>query len=593
MDSQYVFMSSLSSHAPERWLDLYHKNIIEKGELYIDFRVSVIDAQKNSEIMRIGGVFHKWTGAYLSDQEELTEYKKPIETKWFMSPPQVRLFSLLPLVLDKNRQYPINQIQVRGGRRSGKTEGAVRFALAFSVIHPYSKVGLFGLDYKSNQEMLAKIYAVTPSNWILEYDKKHNTLVFKNGSSIVFFSQRNYKKAGRSYSFDLVLLDEPTYYDNTAAVLEGCKGATLEYDGCIISVYTPPPMRDIMYWEEKKSMSSDEALSASIKTVYYGSTYDNIFLSDKAKRKLKLMEKQMSEQEYTREILGKYSKSSGVAIYDFDKKKHVIQHVPDYLYDITTFYCQERWDVSAEYICGMDFNVSPMTFVAYKLYWDPSGGTLIAHHELYDVETNTDKFTHGKILPFLRSLYPNLSDEEITSKIIIVADASAWWQGAGGQSKSLGDFTNTAYNILKSAGFKVIQPKSMVRRVNKNVANRSRYGSNPSRLERLECLRSRILDRHGNIHIYFLENCTHCIESMENMPLKNGIPDIKSEFCHMYDACSYVLYNMYPKFQISNVDEDALTLTYEIVHQIGKNKLTKEQKMKHPICIITGKELVT
>ncbi len=592
--SELIFFDSIASRSPRKWLDLYHKNFIESGRLYIDFRVKVIDALNQNELMQIGGIYHKWAGTYISKEEELNEYKRPIQTVWYMSPPQVRLFSLLPLVLDRNREYPISQIQVRGGRRSGKTEGAVRFALAFCVINTYAKVGMFGLDYKSNNEMLAKIQAVIPEEWISSYDKKHSTLYFMNGSSIVFFSQRNYKKAGRSYSFDLVLLDEPTYYDNTAAVLEGCKGATVEYDGCIISVYTPPPIHETMYFEEKKSMSSDEALRASIKTIYYGSSYDNIFLSEKAKRKIKLAERQMTNSEYAREILGKYSKTEGTAIYDFNKDIHVLHRVPEYLVDITRYYCEERWDISAEYICGMDFNVSPMTFVAFKLYWSPSGGTLVAHYELYDKDTNTDKFLHRKIIPWLNGVFnDNSTQEEKVQKVVIVADASAWWQGAGGQSKKYGDVTDTAYRILSSAGFKVIQPKSMVRRVNKNVSNRSRYGANPARMERLECLRSRILDRYNNSHIFFLDGCKNCIESMEKMPLaRGGIPDIKSEYCHMYDALSYVVYNLYPKFQLSNVDEDELTKTYEIVHRIGKEKLSNEEKDKHPIVASTGKYLL-
>jgi len=585
--------SAYSQNNRLRWLKEKYAAMITDGGLYTDFRVNIVELETGRQLMRIGGILHNWSGKYLTPEEEL-ELNMPITTTWEMNGPQTRGFALLPMMLDRDRLIPIGQVQVRGGRRTGKTEYAIRLSMSFAVVYPYARIGIFGLDHKSNTEMLAKISALLPDEWYSHYDKTLNTLHLRNGSTITFFSQLNYKKAGRSYSFDVILLDEPTFYANTHAVLDGCRGAVVQYDGAIISVYTPPVMRETMYWEEQKSRSADPELNQSIKTLYFGSTYENTTLSPKAVRKIKLLEKAMSESEYQREILGKWAKNSGKAMYDFKTDMHVIQSVPNYLYDITSAYCDLRWDDGAEHewIAGMDFNESPMTMTLYKLYWDPCGGTLIQHHELTADNTDTSRFIQSTVMPWLRSQYPAIaSDFDLARKILIVADASAWWQGAEA-GKSRQAVCSPAYDHLKAAGFHAIQPKPISGRPNKNKSNKERHGKNPIRADRLDSFRGRLLDKYGYAHIYYLENCVKTIECVDNIPLYAGLPDLKSSFVHFYDAASYPVYNLYPRIQLFTTDPDELNKTYGFVYELGQQLLTEEQRAEHPIVKNSQKELV-
>jgi hypothetical protein len=350
-----------------------------------------------------------------------------------------------------------------------------------------------------------------------------------------------------------------------------------------------------MYWEEQKSRSPDPELNQSIKTIYFGSTYENTTLTAKAIRKIKLLEKSMSKSEYMREILGKWTKNTGRAMYDFKIETHVIQSVPNYLHDITSYYCDARWEGGSEhdFICGMDFNESPMTLTVYKLYWSPSGGTLIQHAELSGDNTDTPKFIQSHIFPWLRAQYPHITkDSELARKIMIVADASAWWQGANA-GKSRLEVCSPAYDHLKSAGFRVIQPKPETPKRRKTKYNKERHGSNPLRADRLDSFRGRIMDKYGYRHIYWLENCSQTIECIDNVPLIQGIPDVKSKYAHFYDAASYPVYNIYPRIQLTTTDPDDLNKTYGIVHEIGQRYLTKEQREEHPIFIDSNKEIIT
>lgn len=578
-----------------RWLSETYATLIEEKGIYTDFRVMIKSLETEETLMIVGGIWHNLAAVYISEAEA-EALQIPVKTTWWLNGPQVKLFSLLPHMLDKDREIPISQIMTRGGRRSGKTEGAIRLALSTAAILPFSKIGIFGMDHKSNGEMLLKILAIMPNEWYAHFDASANTLYLKNGSTIIFFSQRGWKKAGRSYSFDLLLLDELPTYDNPGAVLEGCRGGVIEYDGAIVCIYTPPPVHDVCYWEEQKSRSPDPELNQAVKTIYFGSTFDNVTLSQKAKRKTVLMAKNMGKAEYEREILGKWSRSTGVAFYDFKKELHVVTSVPSYLVDITEKYCSLRWYEGAgrEWICGMDFNENPMTFAIYKLYWDPSGGTLVQHADLHAFSSGTEKFIYSDILPWLRSQYPAIEEEsELVKKIIIVADNSAWWQSEGPKRKSKDIVTIPSYRHLVKAGFFVVKPKPYRGGSNSKKVNTDRVGKNPARQDRMESYRSRLLDRFGLPHVLFMDRCAKSVESIENIPLENGIPDFKSDYSHLYDACSYPIYNMYPKIQLSTTDPDTLNVTYTHVHQCGLEVLTAEQRQAHPMVIASGREILT
>ena len=580
----------------KRWLYETYAALIQEHGIYIDFRVQIRALKDDRPLLRIGGVYHRWSGEYLSGTElQVAEKALGDPVVWRLTKPQIKLFSFLPRLLDKDREIPIQELLLRGGRRTSKTEGGVLLTLAMGIIYPYSKLACFTLDYKSAQEMLGKFEMLMPESWYASYDKSLNTMYLRNGTTIQFFSQKNYKKAGRSYSFDMILLDEPTYYENSQAILDGCIGSVIQYDGAIVALFTPPPVRETFYFEEQKSKSPEPELNQSVKTIYFGATFDNEALSEKAIRRTMLLAKTMSKSEYEREILGRYARSSGAAIYDYHKDVHIIPVVPDYLVDITSEYCGERWNggESYEFIGGMDFNESPMSFCAYKIYWDPSGGTMIAHKHIFGQDVNALRFGQQYLLPWLRTMYPTIhSDSELVSKIILIVDASAWWQGDNA-GKGRDSVLNTAQKQLQSLGFTCKEPKVAPRRTNSKKTNKNKYGSNPLRSDRMESFRSRLLDHNNYPHVFWLETCKEIAECVENVQLKNGKPDPKSEFAHGYDASSYPIYNMYPKLQLFSTDVGDLLKTYSIVHDIGQKCLTEEQRMAHPVCQALGKDLVT
>jgi len=584
--------SDFSQKAPRKWLSETWKVLCLEKKAYIDYRVNIASLETGEKLASVGGVWHIFAGEYVpSEEAESLDLPEPMT--WWLTTPQEKLFAVLPLIFDEHRTVPLTYVACRGGRRSSKTEGVCRLGGALSAALPYSKGAVFTLDYKSSLEVLDKLSAIMPEEWISRWDNIHKILYLRNGASIHFFTQANPAKAGRSYTFDWVLLDEFAHYQNARSILEGVTGSIVERDGIVIASYTPPPEHGTAYWEEVRAKSPDPEIAGSTKVIYFGASIDNQTLSAKAKRKIMLQAKRMSSDQYGREFLGKWGRGHGNVFYDYKADLHEVDVVPPYLVDITAEFNMRRVQQPYEWIMGMDFNENPMTATLFKLYWSPAGGHLIQHHELFENDSNTEKFIHSKIFPFLASQYPSItSEKELARKVFIVADASAWWQGNNaGRSKEA--VVVPARKYLIAAGFRVVQPKAIVRGVHTSATNKAVSGQrNPARSDRMESMRGRLLSRYGWPNVQWLPSCPETKKAVQNILLAAGLPDNRSEFAHFYDACSYPVYNLYPVVQLYDADPDHLTRTYQLVHRIGQEKLSKEQRWAHPITQQLGKDLV-
>jgi len=133
--------SDYSQKAPKKWLRETWTLLCQEQKAYIDFRVRVTAISDGRTLMNLGGIWHVFAGRYLSKDEEKA-LNWPIKTSWAMNKPQCKLFSLLPVIHDPNCDIPPTYIGCRGGRRSGKSEGSVRLAMAQAVIQPYSVIAV-------------------------------------------------------------------------------------------------------------------------------------------------------------------------------------------------------------------------------------------------------------------------------------------------------------------------------------------------------------------------------------------------------------------------------------------------------------------
>jgi hypothetical protein len=507
----------------------------------VNMLASIRNYETGEELVQVGGIYSRYLGKYIPVAADPAVI-------WHLNKGQMKLFELLPQVLDKSIKNPVTEVIAYGGRRTGKTEGAVLMALALTLIYPRSVGALYGYDYESALNALDKIFRMVPDNWIVRWNQQKKILYFANGSEIRFKTAKAGKRAGRSFAFSWVILDEPSFYDNASQILTGVLPATIESHGAVFMI-TSPAGRDAVFWETEKSKDPDPEISESIRTIYFGSTFDNPFIDAKGIAKIKILAKTMSKTDYQQEILGEPANIDGLVLYDW----HRVIHVKSSSLlgkDITQEVCLELFKVHAEWIFGMDFNESPMALSAWKLY---DKGHLHCHLSVLQDNMNAMKFGQEVLLPFLRSQYPGIPDAELTKKCIIIGDATGQWKGVGEHDwKQL-----PSWSHLKTLGFTVLAPDDRVfyqpravKHGTKRNSNMNRIGSggmNPRKIDRMEAVRSRLYDMEGHSYISVGADVSDVIKMAENLQLYHGQPDKFSEWEHLWDAWSYPIFKFFPR----------------------------------------------
>jgi hypothetical protein len=423
-----------------RWLDEVYQELITEKKLYTDCRVEVVDFEYNP-LFNLGGIFHNLEGHYINEEEaEALDFGPPIQ--WRLNKPQKRAFSLLPSLLDSSQEIKPQHLLMYGSRRSGKTACGIMLALAFCLLRPFSQGAVYVLSYKSKEDWLDGMEAYINNDWIVRHDLATQTIYFKNGSKITFYSEKN-KTGTRGRSLDFVILDEASYYPNSASILTAARSSIVQYHGTIISVFSPSPVAETMFHEVQASKSPDPEMRAVNKSIFFGSMFDNQFLDEASLKMARIQAKSLSEGAYTREVLGKFSKVEGQCLFNYKESIHCINEIPDYLVDITNDYICKRWNFpdkdKMQWIGGCDYNSkqgTSTTFTLSKLYWGPSGGEYIVHEAFAGEDGNTETFIYKTLLPALRKYYPDLTDRELAKRVMICGDSSGFWQSARMNNKT-------------------------------------------------------------------------------------------------------------------------------------------------------------
>ena len=409
-----------AARSPMKYAEYLTNEILNSPDgINVNMLASIRNYETGEELVQVGGIYSRYLGKYIPVAADPAVI-------WHLNKGQMKLFELLPQVLDKSIKNPVTEVIAYGGRRTGKTEGAVLMALALTLIYPRSVGALYGYDYESALNALDKIFRMVPDNWIVRWNQQKKILYFANGSEIRFKTAKAGKRAGRSFAFSWVILDEPSFYDNASQILTGVLPATIESHGAVFMI-TSPAGRDAVFWETEKSKDPDPEISESIRTIYFGSTFDNPFIDAKGLAKIKILAKTMSKTDYQQEILGEPANIDGLVLYDWNRVIHVKSSAL-LGKDITQEVCLELFNVHAEWIFGMDFNESPMAMSVWKLY---NKGHLHCHMSVLQDNMNAMKFGQEVLLPFLRSQYPGIPDAELVKKCIIIGDATGQWKGYG------------------------------------------------------------------------------------------------------------------------------------------------------------------
>ncbi len=248
--------------------------------------------------------------------------------------------------------------------------------------------------------------------------------------------------------------------------------------------------------------------SARIAHIVDGSTsYDNPFIPHRVFRAAKKRDRRF----YDQEVMGLWVVLGERVYYDFTRETHVRKWTAmDKRRDITRDVLDDRFGERAEWLIGVDYNVSPMIAYACKILSDRVDGTLFVRDEIV-IERDATSEKLG--LELIRRGYrPDNS--------LICDDASGQYS-KGGQSQSA---------MLVNLGYTVVH----------NTRN-------PYVKDRVASVNAKIKTAEGRISMHVAPRCKLLIEAQERQRLdKNGKPDKTEGQDHPNDALGYPIYQVWP-----------------------------------------------
>jgi hypothetical protein len=378
---------------------------------------------------------------------------------------------------------------VCAGRRFGKTHLAVVELLraatsgkdktCFYVCPTYSMAKEIAWD------MLIK---AIPQEYIGKTNETSLSIKLINGSSIILKGAERYDALrGRSLSY--VVLDEFADMKSEAVWSEVLRPSlsdrhTPDDPTGALFIGTPKGRNHFYDLYTKGLDRADEWESWSYTTIQGG----NVSPSEIEQARSDLDERTF-QQEYEAEFLN----FSGVVYYNFDRALSVV-NVSD--------------DGVSTILCGMDFNVSPMSCV----FLIRKGDDLIVIDECTIWGSNTDEMAKE-----IHHRYPQ-------REVVVFPDpaARARKTSAGGR---------TDLSILQNSGF----------------STRVRNSHTPVR-DRINSVNSRLKTGSGKRHLFISGKCKQTIKSLERQTYKQGTsqPDKDGGYDHLNDALGYAIDMIFP-----------------------------------------------
>ena len=500
-------MSRESNLPNKRMRDLEAR--LDAAEATVVLGMEIHEIKGVGRKMRIGGV---WSSQHRMYIEPLPADWKPARV-FTVGPNQYNVaLDFYDAMLNEQRVSQglkiIQDIVTHGGRRSGKSSALAPCGAMAMIMYPGSLGLILGPLKRHGDRIMAMIRRVLdPAVWT--YDRREALLKLVNTSQVTARNASNYNnEVGDGLRW--MVIDEAALLPEV--VYEKLSPSLYDHNGvCCMS--TTPRGHNWVYRKTMQARGGSEAIRDHVFPIF-----DNVFLSESAKRRAIEAAETLSRTGYTEEVLGEYVAEAGVAFGDFTPDGNVRDwhEMPN---DATERLADIAWGEPFKFIASVDFNFNPTIGVIAK--FDDFGRAWILAEVSAD-EGSTE--TWGlRLADTLRALG---SDDPIRD-CVIIADASGRWQGTG---KNAAHEAPT-WAFLRAQGWNLDSPTG------------SRV--NPRRVERLEITRSLLCNARGDRRLFVDPECAQTIEMFRELSLKAGVPDKRNPHIHTYDGATYGIYRIW------------------------------------------------
>jgi len=474
---------------------------------YVDLCVEFVDERDLEPILAVGDRWDRkkkeWADAPATKHLQIQVHKGQIEsTEFFANWLDARLGGA-PL------DQPIYSFMLLGGTRSGKTYLGLRFALAFAVAVPRSRVWLVQeVDIERSDELEKEFDELAPVGW---FKKSGGEWTCVNGSVVTIRSGKypHKLKKGRC---DFALVNEGQNMKRDA--LLRCVERTSDTSGITCIAANPPNDNPEGEWvaEYKEQCAAGRLPEARCFHYVYS---DNPHVNAE---QLASLEKMHDPRSYKIEVLGETMQPINAVYHAFD----LVQNIrPPSGKDCTTEFAKRRGlGDGVTHFVGQDYQRAPhMAAVIAKAHGNPD-----------------NPFFH-----YIGSLAVEYGDEDDLAVAMhawglnpkttaIVGDASGEFQ-RGDRDKP-----GVSFGLMRAAGWRrIFVPDSELKR-------------NPLIDERIKN-DNRLFTSQSGEHIVRIDpdRAPELYLAVKKWRKRHGKPDKSSDYAHLCEAMSYLHYRLFPR----------------------------------------------
>lgn len=420
---------------------------------------------------------------------------------------------------------------LNGGRRSGKTHLCVVALLMFATMKPRALTWCVSPTIDTGAEIDEALFDLIPAAWKSERveatNGKSTTYYLPNGSKIVLKSGVNPDrlKAGR---VDFALYNEAQLQSHKGYTM--LHGAIADRGGLVLMAANPAGQQKGAWVEEHFIRAQRAELDGVAFQV------DNLLNPWIEIAALLALQKELSEKDYAREVLGRFEPVGDLVMHAYRKQENNVDPEPA-LRDVTRQVTERLLGKGkgAEFIVGVDCQVEPyMAATVHKLFADPldPAGFLNWIVDEFAVEESDE----DGLLDAIESTpeWVPADDERdpercyTATRSAVVMDASAWWQDNAHTPGRKSD------KKLRARGWHNLH------RPDKTALR------NPLVKERVKTGNAALRTADGRRRFFIAKHCTETAQSFGKweMNKKLCIPDRASPHTHLVDCGTYVEYRL-------------------------------------------------
>lgn len=452
----------------------------------------------------LGGVWDRWMNCYAPERAPIRVVRYRVNAKQYK-------------ILGRAARGDVHHFLICGGRRSSKSETLALWTILRMIALPGKRVSLtFPKFGKAREWVMEKFLPriqplLMPGKAGWKKSLFEMCLTTENGASCIFI---------------------------TAETVNAPRGSGIASGGCDERQIVKREVMDNQFlslseggaryqtFEDATALQGefqdyfDEASQDSDYHVEVMSSFDNCFISTEF---LEDARKHMDPRRYAQEVLAQFQPQTAVVYHQFSRDVHVqpvdaAKRIIASRYglsadggrDITAKVARQWFKHESDFFIGMDFNVSPMVAVVYRIFQAPAGIADIwwGVDELV-IEDGADAIRMGHALK-TAGYFP----------AIVIPDASGA-RSEGGKS---------SHRMLRDAGFAVYAS-----------------GRNPAVPDRINSVNAKLFNARGHVTLFFDPKCRTTIKALQNH--KNdahGKPEKDSVHDHRSDALGYPIAYMCP-----------------------------------------------